>query len=186
MNSTQARLPERVERWPVGRLVPYVRNPRTHTEEQIAKIAASIREFGFTNPILVADDTILAGHGRLRAAQLLGLDEVPVIDLSHLSEAQRRAYVIADNRLALDAGWDETLLEGELAALQGADFDLTLTGFTDEELADLLPPTEPAQFTAATAADQGRLDRRALIVCPNCQHEFPVNHGQWRKPNSDT
>jgi ParB-like chromosome segregation protein Spo0J len=108
----------RIEIWPVGRLIPYVKNPRTHSEEQVAQIAASIIEFGFTAPILVASDAgILAGHGRLLAARKLGLTEVPVVPLDHLSETQRRAYIIADNQLALNAGWDEELLRVELQAL---------------------------------------------------------------------
>ncbi len=116
-------------------LAPYARNARTHSEEQIAQIAASIAEFGFTNPILIGgDNVIIAGHGRLRAAQMLELPEVPVIVLDHLSDAQRRALIIADNRIAQNAGWDEDLLRAELATLQDMDFDLELIGFDDEEL----------------------------------------------------
>jgi hypothetical protein len=129
--------------WAVDRLVPYERNARTHSPEQVAQIAASIQEFGFTNPILVAADAgILAGHGRLAAAKDMGLAEVPVIVLDHLSAEQRRAYVLADNKLALNAGWDEELLATELQELQLAEFDLSLLGWSDEELADLLPGVE--------------------------------------------
>jgi DNA modification methylase len=125
--------------WPLSRLQPYERNPRTHSAEQIAKIADSISEFGFTNPILVDGAAgIIAGHGRLEAARRLGLEQVPVIELTHLSEEQKRAYIIADNRLALDAGWDEDLLREELEALRTGGFELGLTGFGDEELAALL------------------------------------------------
>jgi DNA modification methylase len=128
-----------IEHWPIERLIPRKTNPRTHTPEQVAQIAASIQEFGWTNPILVgADDDVVAGHGRLLAAQKLGMSEVPVIVLAHLSEAQQRALVIADNQLALNAGWDEELLRVQLAALQEADFDLNLIGFDDVELARLL------------------------------------------------
>lgn len=128
-------LAQHLELWPVGRLQPYERNARTHSPEQIDKIAASILEFGFTNPILVDGAAgIIAGHGRLAAAQKIGMPEVPVIELSHLTDAQRRAYILADNRLAEDAGWDEALLAGELAALQQDGFDLALTGFTDQEI----------------------------------------------------
>ncbi len=124
---------------PVGDLAPYAANARTHTDEQIAQIAASIEEFGFTNPILAGSDgVIIAGHGRLLAAQRLGLDKVPVITLDHLSEAQRRALVIADNKIAENAGWDEELLRTELAALQELDFDLDLVGFSDDEMEELL------------------------------------------------
>lgn len=132
-------LPKTVEHWPVDRLVPYERNARTHDDAQIAKIAASIAEFGFTNPILVdGRDGIVAGHGRLMAARKIGLAEVPVIVLDHLTEQQRRAYVLADNRLALDAGWDEQLLSDELADLQGDGFDLALIGFNAGEIDQLL------------------------------------------------
>lgn len=129
----------KIEQWPVDRLRPYERNARTHDEGQVAKIAASIAEFGFTNPILVdSADGIIAGHGRLMAAKELGLDAVPVIVLDHLTDAQRRAYILADNRLALDAGWDNDMLAAELADLQDEGFDLDLTGFNDQELEDLL------------------------------------------------
>ena len=123
----------------VAELVPYARNSRTHSEAQVAQIAASIREFGFTNPVLVdAKGEIIAGHGRVMAAKVLGLAEVPVLVLDHLTDAQRRAYVIADNKLALNAGWDLELLAVELGELQGFDFDLMLTGFSDDELSKLL------------------------------------------------
>jgi DNA modification methylase len=132
-----------VEYRKVEALIPYARNPRTHSDAQIAKIAASIVEFGWTNPILVDGASgIIAGHGRLAAARKLGLAEVPVIELAHLSAAQKRAYVIADNRLALDAGWDEEMLALELAELTDAGYDLALTGFEDAELRDLLASAE--------------------------------------------
>jgi DNA modification methylase len=127
----------------VETLIPYARNPRTHSQAQIAKIAASIVEYGWTNPILVnGDNGIIAGHGRLAAARKLNLIEVPVIELAHLSTAQKRAYVIADNRLALDAGWDEEMLALELAELSEAGFEMALTGFEDAELQDLLANAE--------------------------------------------
>jgi DNA modification methylase len=133
----------RIEHWPVNQLIPYVRNPRTHTPEQIAQVAGSIAEFGFVNPILIGPDrVIIAGHARFAAAQKLGLATVPVIVLAHLSDAQRRALVIADNRLALNAGWDEEMLRIELAALQEVDFNLDLTGFAEAELARLLAEQE--------------------------------------------
>lgn len=124
---------------PVESLAPYARNARTHPEWQIAQIAASIAEFGFCNPILVGGDgVIIAGHGRLMAAQQLGLEHVPVIELGHLTESQRRALVIADNRIAENAGWDEELLRSELAALQAEGFDLDVVGFSEAELDELL------------------------------------------------
>ena len=134
---------KRIELWPVDRLKPYERNARTHSTEQVAQIAASIVEFGFTNPILVdSNDGIIAGHGRLTAAQELALKTVPVVVLDHLSDRQRKAYIIADNQLALNAGWDTDLLRAELQDLAEQDFDLSLIGFSDDELADLLPEIE--------------------------------------------
>ena len=116
-------------------LIPYVRNPRTHTDQQIDRIAKSIARFGFTNPILIDKNLgIIAGHGRLRAALQLRLDTVPTIELTHLSDAEKKAYIIADNKLALDAGWDNDLLMAEVNDLRLADMDITLTGFSELEL----------------------------------------------------
>ena len=139
----------KIEHKPVDQLVPYVRNARTHSDEQISQIAGSIAEFGFVNPILVGDDNvIIAGHGRLMAAHKMGLDEVPVICLSHLSEVQRRALILADNRIAECAGWNEDLLRLELEDLQSEDFNLELTGFDFDEIDRLLnADTEPAGNT---------------------------------------
>jgi len=136
----QLSVPElQVERWPIERLIPFLRNSRTHSEAQIAQIAGSIAAFGFVNPILVGPDcVIIAGHARLLAACKLGLTEVPVIVLGHLSDTQRRALVIADNRLALNAGWDEEMLAAELAELEDAYIDLGELGFSDDELRLLL------------------------------------------------
>ena len=146
--------PRRIELWPLDRLKPYEKNPRTHSEEQVLQIAASIAEFGFTSPILVDTKAgILAGHGRLRAAQKLSLAEVPVIVLDHLTEAQKRVYIIADNKLALNAGWDEELLASELAALEREGFDLELTGFSDTKLEDLLKDGSGAQATPEPQID---------------------------------
>lgn len=133
------RMARAIEMWPLDRLIPYERNPRTHSPDQVRRIADSIEQFGFNNPLLVdSRDGIIAGHGRLLAARQLGLCEVPVIVLDHLTDAQRRAYVIADNKLAELAGWDEELLAAELAALHAEDFPLDVVGFSDEELAALL------------------------------------------------
>lgn len=120
---------------PLAELIRYARNARTHSEEQVAQIAASIREFGWTNPVLIdGQDGIIAGHGRVLAARKLGIDPVPCIELAGLSEAQRRAYLLADNKLALNAGWDEALLRVELADLRDMAFDLSLIGFSGIEL----------------------------------------------------
>src|SRR5579862_5110858 len=135
-----------IELWLIDKLITWARNPRTHSDAQVAQIAASIAEFGFNNPILVdAKSGIIAGHGRLLAARKLGLTEVPVIVLNHLTEAQKRAYVIADNQLALNAGWDEELLRVELASLQDEEFNLDLIGFEDAELARLLAAPDAAE-----------------------------------------
>ena len=135
---TSVQTPTVIEHWPLDRLVPCERNARTHSCAQIDQIAASISEFGFTNPILVdCQARVLAGHARLLAARHLQLELVPVIVLAHLNELQKRAYMLADNKLTLNAGWDKDLLAQKLAALDGADFHLTPTGF-DEELGRLL------------------------------------------------
>lgn len=145
----------------VDALVPYARNARTHSPAQVAQIAASIREFGWTNPILIDGERgVIAGHGRLLAARSLGIDTVPVIELAHLTEAQRRAYVLADNKLALNAGWDEELLRVELADLETAGFDLTLTGFTGDELVDLLGGEDDGEDDG----DHGAKDERRHLL----------------------
>ena len=159
---------QRIEHWPLEKLVPYARNPRTHSEAQVAQIAASIAEFGFNNPILV-DTTagIIAGHGRLLAARKLQLQQVPVIVLDHLSETQKRAYILADNQLALNAGWNEEILRLELGALQDDDFNLSLIGFEDEELARLL---------AAQEAAEGLTDEDAVPELPTTPVSVSADH----------
>lgn len=161
-----------VEYRKVETLIPYARNPRTHTDEQVAKIAASIVEYGWTNPILVdGENGIIAGHGRLAAARKLGLAEVPVIELAHLTPTQKRAYVISDNRLALDAGWDDAMLALELAELSEAGYDLALTGFDDVEIERLLAAIaeEPAAeedgaIDAQSNADEDDLAPPRIII----------------------
>jgi len=145
---------DKVEPWPTTRLIPYARNARTHSDEQVAQIAASIVEFGFTNPVLAGSDgVIIAGHGRLAAAQRLGLAEVPVVVLDHLTPTQRRALIIADNRIAENSGWDPELRRLEIEALQDDQFDISLTGFDADALADLLDGEETEQ-TGQTDDDQ--------------------------------
>jgi DNA modification methylase len=175
-----------IEMWPIDKLIPFARNPRTHSDPQVDQIAASIVEFGFTNPILVDTNAgILAGHGRLLAARKLQLREVPVIVLDHLSEAQKRAYILADNALALNAGWDETLLRAELAALQQENFDVNLIGFADDELARLLaeqgaPATdedeipEIPQTPVSTAGDIWILDEQHRVMCGDASNAADV------------
>ena len=155
---------------PVSGLIPYARNSRTHSDAQVAQIAACIREFGFTNPVLIgADGGIIAGHGRVMAARKLGMEDVPCIELGHLTPAQRRAYVIADNRLALNAGWDEDMLRLELGELGDLGVDLDLLGFSGDELQALM---RGADFAPGTEEDQSRLDQKSPVVCPECGHEF--------------
>ena len=134
-----SQLADKVERWPLDRLIPHARNARTHSEAQVAQIAGSIAEFGFVNPVLVGDDgVIVAGHGRVLAARKLGLTEAPVIVLSHLTPTQRRALMIADNQIAENAGWDDEMLAAELTALRDENVDLGLLGFDDDDLDRLL------------------------------------------------
>jgi len=152
----------KIENIAIESLIPYARNSRTHSEEQVAQVAASIKEFGFTNPVLIDEQGgIIAGHGRTMAARKLGLAEVPCIRLSHLTEAQKRAYVIADNKLALNAGWDETMLALEFKDLQDMGFDLELTGFglgdIDELLAELDATPEGNTEEDETPAVQAEL-----------------------------
>jgi DNA modification methylase len=144
--------PIEIQIWALTKLKPYENNSRTHSEEQIDQIAASITEFGFTNPILVdSKDGIIAGHGRLMAAQKLGLKQVPVIILDYLTDAQKRAYVIADNKIALNAGWDLGTLASEMARLADEAFDLSLLGFSQEELDEIL--VEPEELEGTTEED---------------------------------
>jgi ParB-like chromosome segregation protein Spo0J len=136
-------------------LIPYARNSRTHSDAQVAQIAASIKEFGFTNPVLI-DETgsIIAGHGRVMAARKLAITDVPSIRLTHLTEAQKKAYVIADNKLALNAGWDDEMLAVELSDLQGMGFDLDLTGFSTDEIEALLAPVGTEGLTDEDAVPE--------------------------------
>ena len=144
-----------IQRRQVSALIPYIRNARTHSPEQIAQIAASIREFGWTNPVLVdGENGIIAGHGRVLAARKLGMEEVPCIELAGLSDTQRRAYIIADNKLALNAGWDDELLAIEFAELADAGFDNLLTGFTQDEIDALTPEQIPEGKTDEDAVPE--------------------------------
>ena len=155
-------LADKIEQWPTDKLVPYARNARTHSDAQVAQIAASIVEFGFTNPILAGGDgVIVAGHGRLAAAQKLGIGTVPVVVLDHLTPVQRRALVIADNRIAENAGWDDAMLQVELAELQDGDFDLSLTGFDADALTDLLAGEET---TSAGQTDEDAMPEASGTV----------------------
>lgn len=178
-------LAKHIEHWPVDALVPYSRNARTHSAAQIDQLVRSIQTFGFTNPILVdGAKGILAGHGRLKAAVKVGLERVPVIVLDHLTEAERRAYILADNKLAENAGWDEELLASELREIQALDFDLTIPGFDDAELKKLLGETEdpaadecpPVPEQAVTVAGDLWLLGRHRLLCGDATRREDVEH----------
>ncbi len=155
---------------PTAELRPYERNARTHSEAQIAQVMASIGEFGWTVPVLIdPDNGVIAGHARVEAAKRLEMREVPCIVLAGLTEAQKRAYVIADNKLALNAGWDEELLRLELLDLKGMDFGLDMLGFDASELADITlgKDVDQPEYTEAVANDV------KMVTCPQCGHSFP-------------
>ena len=159
-----------IEQIELTKLVPYARNSRVHSDEQIAQIMASIKEFGFTNPVLIdSDNQIIAGHGRVIAAQRLEMKIVPTITLEHLTDAQKKAYVIADNKLALNAGWDPEMLRIELDDLGLSSFDLTLTGFSKNEIErineslDVEPPSDFSEFGESIETQ---------YQCPKCKYEW--------------
>lgn len=163
----------KIEAIKTDELIPYARNARQHSPEQVAQIAASIREFGFNNPVLIDRRAgIIAGHGRVLAAQKLGLETVPCIRLGHLTEVQKRAYIIADNRLAETSTWSLEQLALELEDLRLEEFDIDLTGFSAAALEELFSP-EPV-FHPSDEDSQGRLDQLEpkIIICPNCGERF--------------
>ncbi|CAM6632094.1 Nuclease [Escherichia coli] len=136
----------KIEYLPVGKLLRYAKNSRTHSDEQVEQLVNSIREFGFTNPVLIDEkNELIAGHGRLAAAEIMEMDKVPAIRLSNLSEKQKKAYRIADNKLALNAGWDMQLLAEEVKELMDDDFDIDLLGFNDAELDEMLSDEQPQE-----------------------------------------
>lgn len=170
---------DKVERRKVADLIPYARNSRTHSDAQVTQIAASIKEWGWTTPVLIEPDGgIIAGHGRVMAAQKLGLDEVPCMVAEGWTDAQRKAYVIADNKLALNAGWDYDALKLELQDLGELKFDLTLTGFDIGEMAAMF---DQPDFAPGSENDQGKLDELSpkMVQCPHCGDDFDLRqHGQ--------
>jgi DNA modification methylase len=179
-------LADKVERWPSDRLIPYARNARVHSDAQVAQIAGSIKEWGWTIPVLAGEDnTIIAGHGRVLAAHLLGICEIPVMVARGWSEAQKRAYVIADNKLTLNAGWDEQLLSVELADLRDLGANLNLIGFSDDELAGIFARADggltdpdavpvPLAEPVSTAGDVWLIGRHRL-VCGDCTDRGTVD-----------
>ena len=153
-------------------LIPYVNNTRTHTEEQINQVASSIKEFGFTNPVLVdADGGIIAGHCRTLAAKKLKFKEVPCIELSNLTEAQKKAYIIADNKLALNASWNEELLKIEIESLKELDFDLDLLGFDSLELQDLLGESKEIEMKDFFEEIEQKEKIEKTFICEHCGKE---------------
>ena len=161
----------KIKELPIGELIPHAQNSRTHSHEQVSQIAASIKGFGFTNPILIGDNNdIIAGHGRVLAASLMKMETVPCIKLGHLTENQKRAYMIADNKIALNAGWDEELLGLELTDLREVDFDLGLIGFDGAEIELILNPPEqnPESSTKEIDSDDFVME----CTCPKCGFEF--------------
>ena len=164
---------DKIERRPIGTLIPYARNARTHSDAQIQQLAASMREWGWTNPVLVDEaGGIIAGHGRVLAAQRLQMSEVPVIVASGWTDAQKRAYVIADNKLALNAGWDNDLLALEFAELQDLGFDLDLTGFDADELEALAGAEENDVPQRSTTREVDAYAFEMKHKCPRCGFEF--------------
>ena len=160
-----------IETLDINSLIPYARNARTHSEAQIAQIAGSIKEFGFTNPILIdKDNGIIAGHGRVAAARKLNLSQVPCIRLEHLSETQRKAYILADNKIATNSEWDRDLLRVELEELHQDQFKMDLIGFDANELA--IAMGLGADFEPGKEEDQSNLDQKTPTICPACGHEF--------------
>ena len=148
----------------VGKLIPYVNNARTHSPEQLTKLRSSLREFGFINPVIIDREfNVIAGHGRIAAAKEEGMEEVPCVFVDYLTEAQKKAYILADNRMALDAGWDEELLRIEIESLQGADFDVSLTGFGEDELADLFAGDEEKDVKDDGFDLSAALERAAFV-----------------------
>lgn len=165
-----------VENWPVESLVAYARNARTHSKEQIKQIAQSIREFGWTNPVLIdGDGGVIAGHGRIMAAQSLGMVEVPCIVIQGLTPEKKRALVLADNKIALNAGWDESLLGIELQALVDSGYAAQLTGFSDEEIDELIEAATGGDMAGEGEGDGGGDSEPGEIVCcPSCGHKFSI------------
>ena len=163
-----------IEHVATATLIPYARNARTHSEQQVAQIAGSIQEFGFNNPVLIdGQNGIIAGHGRVMAANLLKLETVPCIRLAHLSDAQKRAFILADNRIALNSGWDTEMLANELSDLHADDLDLGLLGFDALELEKLLHMEAGPQEPPESSTEEINPDEFAMeCKCPRCHFEF--------------
>jgi ParB-like chromosome segregation protein Spo0J len=168
MSDMEIKTSQRIEQIDIKKLIPYARNSRTHSDIQISQIAASIKEFGFTNPVLISDTyDIIAGHGRVLAAKKLGYDSVPCIRLDHLSETQRRAYVIADNSIALNSDWNFDMLSVEIDELNDYKYDVSLLAFSNEQLSELVGSPEELP----EPKEELKSDKKSTI-CPKCNWEF--------------
>lgn len=165
---------DKVQHWEVNKLIPYARNSRTHSDEQVSQIAASMKEWGITSAVLVDEDGgIIAGHGRVMAAKKLGMTTLPVMVAAGWTEAQKKAFVIADNKLALNAGWDMELLKVEMQELDSSQFDLSKVGFSVGELSSMF---DEINFEPGKEEDQGKLDELdpKMIQCPHCGQDFDL------------
>lgn len=165
-----------VENWPVEALLLYARNARTHSKEQVQQIVASIKEFGWTNPVLIdPNGGVIAGHGRIMAAKELGMVEVPCIVIHGLTPEKKRALILADNKIALNAGWDESLLGIELQALVDAGYKAAITGFSDEEIDELIEAATGGDMAGGDDEPEGAgKEPGEIVCCPNCGHKFSV------------
>ena len=165
----ESKISHRIEQIDIKKLIPYARNSRTHSDIQISQIAASIKEFGFTNPVLISDTyDIIAGHGRVLAAKKLGWDNVPCIRLAHLSDTQRKAYVIADNSIALNSDWNFDMLSVEIDELNDYKFDVSLLAFSNEQLSELIGSAEESVDNELKADPKDK----ETCICPRCNFEF--------------
>jgi ParB-like chromosome segregation protein Spo0J len=186
MNPKIPAMADQIEVWPVEKLHPYARNARTHSDEQISQIAASMIEFGVTTPLLVDTGAgIIAGHGRLEAAKLIDLKELPVIVLDHLSEEQKRAYVIADNKLAENAGWDYSRLSQEIEALMADNFDVGITGFSDDEISELLSEAGDDLTEGFDGDDEEREIKESDTICVVGSYRIPISREDYLRWHDD-
>lgn len=180
MNPKIPGMASRIEVWPVKKLRPYARNARTHSDEQISQIAASILYHGMVSPLLVDTEAgIIAGHGRLEAAKLIGMKEVPVIVLDHMTEEQKRSYIIADNKLAENAGWDKNILVQELETLIAEGFDVGIAGFSEDEIASLLSEIEDEISDGFDSDDEEGEIEEADTICVVGSYRIPISREDY-------
>lgn len=176
---------EQIEQWPLERLKPFKKNARVHSADQVAKIAKSIREFGFVAPVIAQPDgTLIAGHGRILAAHKAGIKQVPVLVVSGWSADKISAYVLADNKIALDASWDDDILRAELAALSQTDFDVTLTGFNDAEILKIIQADLSNESSETSGGGSDADEEQIECKCPHCDHVFKASFVAVKAPKS--